>query len=152
MAPSCPLRAPRWRSGAPIRRNSCDSSRNMPHIPGPAAAALVVRAQQTLGLSQAEFARLLGVSRRTIQRVYAAGNIPYSEYLHTLARAVHPHDAGLAAALAAEGGQTLVGLGVVRPAPLPLPAPPAAPPAPVAPPRKPPPARLMVESIVCAAA
>lgn len=124
----------------------------MPHIPGPDSHALFARAQQTLGLNQGELARLLGVSRRTIQRVYAAGIIPYSEYMHTLARAVHRRDAALAAELAAEGGQTLVTLGIVKPAPPPLPAPPAAPSAPMAPPRKAPPVGLMVESIVCAAA
>jgi hypothetical protein len=124
----------------------------MPHIPGPAAHALVVRATSTLGLLQGDLATLLGVSRRTLQRHFASHIMPYSEHLHTLARAVYPRDAALAAELAAEGGKTLEQLGIVRPAPPPQPAPPAVPSAPVLLPRKPPPTRLMVESIVCAAA
>jgi hypothetical protein len=124
----------------------------MPHIPGPAARALVTRATRTLGLLQSDLAKLLGVSRRTVQRVVASSTVPSSEYLHTLARAVHPHDAVLAAELAAEGGQTLEGLGIVRPAPPQVAPSPAVLSPPEPPPRKPPPARLMVESIVCAAA
>ncbi|HSY21295.1 MAG TPA: hypothetical protein VK841_04235 [Polyangiaceae bacterium] len=124
----------------------------MPHIPGPAAHALVARATSTLGLLQGDLAALLGVSRRTVQRHFASHVMPYSEHLHTLARAVYPRDAALAAELAAEGGKTLEQLGIVPPAPPPQPAPPAVPSAPVPPPRKPPPTRLLVESIVCAAA
>lgn len=67
------------------------------------------------------------------------------DQLQTLARAVYPEDAALAAKVAAEGGQTLEGLGLVRPEPAP-------PPAPSAPPRPFPPTRLVAESVVCAAA
>jgi hypothetical protein len=124
----------------------------MPHIPGPGSTGLVARATRTLSLSQSQLATLLGVSRRTVQRLFKSDIVPYSEYLHALARAVHPHDPALAADLAAEGGQTLERLGIVRPAPPSPPPPPAAPPAPVAAPRTLPPTHLMVESIVCAAA
>jgi hypothetical protein len=68
------------------------------------------------------------------------------DQLQTLARAVHPEDAVLAAKVAAEGGQTLEGLGLVRPEPPPRAAPPAPPPRPF------PPTRLVAESVVCAAA
>ena len=64
--------------------------------------------------------------------------------LQKLARAVYPVDASLAAALASEGGQSLESLGLVRPAPPPVAAP--------APSRPFPPVRLLVESVVCAAA
>ncbi|HEY3820796.1 MAG TPA: antitoxin Xre-like helix-turn-helix domain-containing protein [Polyangiaceae bacterium] len=125
----------------------------MPHIPSSAAAGLLVRAQQVLGFQQGELADLLGVSRRTVQRIGGRDGTVHAQYMHVLARAVHAKDPELAAALASEGGKTLETLGLVSPAV----APPAAPPVhavtPEAPPARPlPPTRLMVESIVCAAA
>lgn len=123
----------------------------MPHIPSPAARGLLVRAQKVLRLDQSELAELLRVSRRTVQRLGGADGTLHAEYMHILARAVHPHDPALAAGLAAEGGQTLESLGVAPPPPHPPPPPSASVPEPP-PPRPRPPTRLMVESIVCAAA
>jgi hypothetical protein len=91
---------------------------------------------------------LLGISRRTVQRLASSGGTVHTQYMHVLARAVHPHDPALAASLALEGGQTLESLGVVRPAPPVVPAPPSISP----PPRPAPPTWLTVDSIVCAAA
>jgi len=140
-APYEAAHAPLARRRAPFAAPSWHSRARMPHIPGPGSLALVVRASHTLRFSQRELAKLLGVSRRTITRLFKSSAVPYSSYLHTLARAVHAEDPSLAAELAAEGGQTLEGLDIVRPAPPPLPAPP-----------KLPPVRLMVDSVVCAAA
>jgi hypothetical protein len=125
----------------------------MPHIPGPEARGLVTKAQIALRLQQAEMATLLGVSRRTVQRLGTADGTIHAEYLHLLARAVHPRDPALAAALASEGGQSLERLGIVEPAAVAPPPAPVAAPVPEPPPPRPlPPTRLMVESIVCAAA
>jgi transcriptional regulator with XRE-family HTH domain len=116
-------------------------------IPGRDALAHVAAAQRTLGLTQEELGKMLGASRRTISRM-VTGRSPLSiAHLHTLARAVHSKDPMLAAKLAAEGAETLEGLGIVRPAPPPAPlAPPAAPGRPF------PATRLVVDSVVCAAA
>ena len=64
---------------------------------------------------------------------------PDAEMCDTLARAVHPHDPGLAARLVATRGATLEDAGIVSP-----PAP-AAPPPPAPPP-------YLVDVVVCAAA
>jgi DNA-binding XRE family transcriptional regulator len=121
----------------------------MPHIiPGRDAVRLVTEGQYALGLTQGQLGSLLTASRRTISRWVSGRSRPSVTQLQRLACAVHPRNAVLAAKLAAEGGQTLEGLGLVRPTPPPMPAP-ATPP----PPQRPfPPARLLVESVVCAAA
>jgi transcriptional regulator with XRE-family HTH domain len=116
----------------------------MPYIPSRDAVALVLKAQLTLGVSQKELGAILGISRRTVSRMASNLSDPTLAQLQRLARAVHPRDASLAAALAAEGATSLEDLGLVRVAP------PAAPPAP--PSRPFPPVRLLVESVVCAAA
>jgi DNA-binding XRE family transcriptional regulator len=128
----------------------------MPHvIPSKDCLQLVTRAQRTIGLSQRQLGELVGASRRTITRWFGGGSTPGLSALQTIAGAVYPHDPALAAALAAETGQTLVSLGIEMPPPPPAPVIDAAPapPEPVGPPARPfPPARLVVDSIVCAAA
>jgi len=123
---------------------------------------LITLAQRDLGMSQAQLADLFQTSRRTITRIVASKALPSTFQLHVLARALHPVNPELAARLAAEGNATLEGLGIVQPAAPPPPPPPEPPPvvelpppvvlAPEPPPRPQPPPRLMVESIVCAAA
>ncbi len=140
----------------------------MPYTPSFDSIPLVTFAQKALGLTQGQLAEMFQVSRRTITRMANNKVLPTTLQLHVLARAVHPVDATLAAKLAAEGNETLESLGIVLPAPPPAPAPAPEPPAPPPPPpvvvaaepppppppppRPFPPARLMVESIVCAAA
>jgi len=127
--------------GAPMRQLT-----PMPHIvPGPDMIRLVTQSQIALGLSQEKLGRLLTASRRTISRWASRQSRPSLRQLQLLARAVYPKDAALAAALAAETGQTLESLGLVQPAP-------AIATAPTPPARPYPPTRLIVESVVCAAA
>jgi transcriptional regulator with XRE-family HTH domain len=121
----------------------------MPHIiPSSDSIRLVVLAQRALGMSQGNLADLVQSSRRTISRWTSGGSMPSPAALQAIARAVHATDAELAAQLAAESGETLESLGIVQPAPPPVVFAPAPPPLP----RHLPPARLMVESVVCAAA
>jgi hypothetical protein len=61
--------------------------------------------------------KLLGCSKRTVQRWAAGQAHPDAEQLATLARRVYPEDAGLAAELAAAADQTLESLRLVKPAP-----------------------------------
>jgi transcriptional regulator with XRE-family HTH domain len=125
----------------------------MPYIPSSECLPHVTRAQMLLGLSQEELASKLGVSRRSITRWHAGQSTPGVEQLAMLARMVHRTDASVAARLAEEAGTSLAALGLVTAAPAaraPEPPPAAAPPPPA--PRPFPPTRLMVESIVCAAA
>jgi transcriptional regulator with XRE-family HTH domain len=122
----------------------------MPRIvPGPDVMRLVTQSQIALGLSQEKLGRLLTASRRTISRWVSHQSQPSLRQLQLLAHAVYPQDPALAAALAAETGQTLESLGLVHPAPA-MTATPATPPPPG--PRPYPPTRLIVESVVCAAA
>jgi hypothetical protein len=95
--------------------------------------ALFELARQTLGATQEELGKMLGVSRRTAQRWGVAG-VPSYE-LTDLARLVLPHDRALAGKIAAAAGTTLEAAGIVQPPP-----PPAPPPAGV------------VDAVVCAAA
>lgn len=95
-------------------------------------SALLYRAQLALGMTQAEFGELIGVSRRTIIR-WSPNASPIPQHLHEVARAVHPLDSGLAAEVAVAAGTTLEALGVL----------PATPPMQLA---------HLVDSIVCAAA
>jgi transcriptional regulator with XRE-family HTH domain len=128
---------------------------------GEIVVRLLGRTRLALHITQKELAELLGVARRTISRWEGRESIPSASQLHVLARAVHPHDAALAAELAAEGDATLEGLGLRPPAPAPPPAPvAAAPPVPAAPPsevRGPPPrafprVEYLIDSIVHVAA
>jgi DNA-binding XRE family transcriptional regulator len=116
----------------------------MPFIPSPGATALVTEAQFALGLTQDTLGKMLGLSRRTVSRWTRHTSAPSAEHLHALARAVHPKDAALAAKLARAGGESLESLGIAKAiAGVPLPG---------TPPRPFPPTRLVVESVVCAAA
>jgi transcriptional regulator with XRE-family HTH domain len=118
---------------------------------------LLGRSRLALKITQKELADLLGVARRTISRWESRAGVPSPEQLRGLARAVHPHDAALAAELAAEGDATLEALGL-RPQALPAPGAPGAPshaPAPASgglPSRPFPPVGLLIDSIVHVAA
>jgi hypothetical protein len=96
--------------------------------------ALHVGSQGALGV-------LLGSSERTGQRWETGRSHPGHDALAHLATLVYPHDASLAAQVAAAMGTNLVALGIARP-----PAPPPPPPPP------PLPAEDVVDAVVCAAA
>jgi hypothetical protein len=119
-------------------------------------------AHQAMGKTQAGLGEALGVARRTAQR-WAQNGVP-SYHMPELAKVVHPHDANLAAEIAAAVGTTLEALGLVVPAAVPSlePAPalvheataaasaasaakPESPPAPAMP-------DAVVDAVVCAAA
>jgi hypothetical protein len=108
--------------------------------------SLLWKARMALGVaSQGEFGKLLGSSVRSGQRWERGEAIPTDDQMAQLARLVHPKNAELAAAIAAETGTTLVQLGVV--------APPAVAAAPAPPPAPPPPDPVyLVDTVVCAAA
>jgi transcriptional regulator with XRE-family HTH domain len=103
---------------------------------------LLVHARGRLGMTQKEFGEVLGASHRTASRWEAGGSLPYTSNLVRLLGLLVPKDAELAAELAVHAGGTLESLGIVAPRPAP-----ASPPAP-----EPLPARLLVDSVVCAAA
>jgi DNA-binding XRE family transcriptional regulator len=109
--------------------------------------ALLVRAQNVLGLSQAQLGQLLGCSRRTMVRWQKGENGPSLAQWFDLVRHVHGVSPELAAEIAVETGETLETLGIVRPPPPPAPVAP-----PPEPPRPPPLTSDLVDSIVCAAA
>src|SRR5262245_32468453 len=104
------------------------------HVP------LLVQARRLLHVSQGSLGEMLGSSRRTGQRWETWGSYPSPTQWQELARRIHPHDADLAEALAAQGGSSLLDLGLVAPPP----PPPAPPP--------PPPIGEMIDAVVCAAA
>jgi transcriptional regulator with XRE-family HTH domain len=83
---------------------------------------LLHEACRVLGLNQRELGKVVGLSTRTIQRLYRGHSTFVSPHWHTLARAAHPSHPELAAKLAAEGGTTLMALGLERPLPAPAPA------------------------------
>jgi hypothetical protein len=93
--------------------------------------------------SQGALGELLGSSRRTGQRWETGASRPSPGQLQDLARRVHPHDASLAAQIAAAGDSSLVALGLEKP---------PAPPQPPAPPPVVPLAQHVIDSVVCAAA
>ena len=101
---------------------------------------LVSRARSTLEMTQEEFGQALGASHRSAQRWDAGTATPGAHHLQTLVRLLYPKDAALATQIADVIRETPESLGIV----------PAAPVGP--PPRARPPADLIVESIVCAAA
>jgi hypothetical protein len=112
----------------------------MSHPNDPPVPVLLTLAQQALGLTQEELGELVGVSRRTVSRWLSDGTVLTDSQGSTLARAVYPANASLAAQIAASGGTTLERLGIVQP------------PKPVEPPKPPPPPPRLVEVVVCAAA
>lgn len=90
---------------------------------GPMAnLALVREACDALSLNQRELGELLGLSTRTIQRLYAGKTSFIYIQWQKLARAAYPTHPDLASRLAAQGGSSLQALGLVKPAP-PAPAP-----------------------------
>lgn len=98
--------------------------------------ALEAEARRVAGLNQRTLSELLGCSRRTIQRLDASNGSLTAPQWCKVAGAVYPHDAALAARVAAAGGSTLEKLGLVRPAPAQTPAvvPPLGPPVATIPP------------------
>ena len=115
---------------------------------------LIVRASIALGMTQREFANVIGTSHRTAQRMQLGQSVPSDAQLRTLAMRVYPNDRELAAEIAATAGTSLVALGIEAPlSPTPgAPSGSAAQPAPSPPPRPRPPPRALVDSVVCAAA
>ena len=115
---------------------------------------LIVRASIALGVTQREFANVIGTSHRTAQRMQRGQSVASDAQLRTLAMRLYPKNRELAAELAATAGTSLVALGAEAPFP---PSPgaasgSAAQPAPSPPPRPRPPPRALVDSVVCAAA
>jgi hypothetical protein len=108
----------------------------MPSIMDVHRGALLAEACQSLGVTQEELGKLLGLSRRTIVRWQGSSGYP-PWYAADVARAVHPRDPDLAARIAAREGSSLELMGIVTPRP---PPPPPEPPA------------HMVDLVVCAAA
>jgi hypothetical protein len=81
-------------------------------------AALLVEASDAIGGLQRGVADALGVSTRTVQRMYASGCHLDDLEWQALARAVHPGHPELAARLAREGGSSPEAMGLVaRPPP-----------------------------------
>lgn len=107
---------------------------------------LLLEARQTLVWSQGDLAKLLKVSRRTIQRWDAGQSSPSTTEIAAVARAVYPRDPKLASRLARAARMSLEQLGLIV-APEPLPPGPEPPPAPFVPLSS-----HMVDSITCAAA
>jgi transcriptional regulator with XRE-family HTH domain len=119
---------------------------------------ILAEAQNRLGMSQRGLAELTGVSRRTILRWYSNRALPIAAHVTPVIEALYPQHRDVAVKLAHKLGHTLVTLGVApaeppgKAAPPSEPAPPAPPP-PLAPaPRAFPPADLLIDSIICAAA
>jgi hypothetical protein len=79
------------------------------------ATHLFVLAPRAMSMTQAEFAEAIGVSRRTVQR----WGTPPSYAVPDILRALHPHDAKLAAEFAGAYGKTLADFGIHPPAPPP---------------------------------
>jgi len=99
---------------------------------------ILLRAQQTLGMTQQQLGDVIGCSSRTIMRHQQHGGYLSPSGYEALARACHPHDPAFAAELAQHAGKTLVDLGLERPPPMPA--------APT------PTHEHLLDSIVCAAA
>lgn len=117
------------------------------HIPVP---ELLWRLQTTLHMTQKELGNLLGLSSRTIIRYYQRGGFLLPSQWATLAKALQPRDAALAAYCARMAGGTVEQLvrGTVPAAPTSLPEP-----SPVAPATRPTPsAAHLADSVVCAGA
>jgi hypothetical protein len=132
------------------------SATTMPQTIDRTIIPVVAEAQSRLRLTQDMLATLARVSRRTVLRWYANKALPGPHNVTPIIAALHPQHRDLAAKLADHLGQTLAALGFAAPevaqkAPPPAaPVPPATPPPPTA--RAFPPAELLVDSIVCAAA
>jgi transcriptional regulator with XRE-family HTH domain len=100
---------------------------------------LLGRARRLLRMSQEEFGRLLAVSRKTAARYETSDSVPLMAQVIELARLVYANgDLALANELAASTSQTLESLGIVPP--------------PARAEAFTPPAHLVVDAVVCAAA
>lgn len=120
----------------------------------PFPTELLRRCQETVGGLQRDFAKLLGISDRTMSRWLGDGiAVLRPEQYHALARAVFPADPALAAEIAARCGTTLQALGLGVPSP-PVTPPPSQPAVEVRPPPAAPvlPSAALLDSIVCAGA
>ncbi len=74
---------------------------------------LLTEVRLTLGLNQENYARFIGSSKRTIQRVEAGrSSLSRNEIARTV-QALHPKDPGLAQRVAAQFGTTLAEAGIV---------------------------------------
>ncbi len=119
----------------------------MPFVPSIDDHVLIQPAMRALGLTQGGLGDLLGVSKRTISRLFSGQSHLGVDHFATLARAVHAHDEYLAAKLASAAGSSLEGLGLAPPPSPPPPEPPVR-----SPPVRPfPPIVLMLDSILYAA-
>ena len=85
------------------------------------SAPILLRAQQTLGMTQTQLGAIIGASRKTVARWQNHAQTFSPRQIHALASAVHPVDPDLAAEIAAFGGTTLETLGIVVPTPSQLP-------------------------------
>jgi hypothetical protein len=85
----------------------------MPNPPPTSIARLFREGLRAAKLEHDAAAEALFVSTRTIGRYVAGDSIPPSDKLQSLARAVAPHDAGLASQLAKAGGAVMQGSDVV---------------------------------------
>ena len=154
--------AAKWRysggcpSTEPVAAAASSPQRHKEPAPMPRSRPLLlVLSRELLNLNQERLAKLVGSSKRSVQRWENARSVPMEWHVHTLADAVRPHDAQIAAELDAWAP---------RPPP---PAPPPPPPmpavvAPVVPEAKPVvvvpppppliPLKVLVDSVVCAAA
>lgn len=80
------------------------------------SAALLVRCQMALGLTQEELADLLGRNKRTIQRWQESGFEPVADQAETLANALQPVRADLAEQVRELGKKAAAVAGVTPPA------------------------------------
>jgi transcriptional regulator with XRE-family HTH domain len=107
---------------------------------------ILIRARQRLAMTQVEMATAVGTSVRTLSRWEGGRSSPDASERHKVAALLYPVDPQLAREAAAAGGKTLEELGLEKPASPPAPAPLPAPLPPA------PPARLLVDAVVCAVA
>ena len=97
------------------RHTSLSCRQSMPYL----SAGHFTMTCMALGLAQAEFGALLGVSKRTSQRYAASGTELAPHTIIDLVRRVYPREPELAASLAAILGGTPESLGAVPPTALP---------------------------------
>jgi transcriptional regulator with XRE-family HTH domain len=80
------------------------------------SAALLVRCQIALGLTQEELGELLGRTKRTIQRWQTSGFEPVADQVETLAHALQPVRPDLAEEVLELGRKAAIVAGVTPPA------------------------------------
>jgi hypothetical protein len=74
--------------------------------------SLVWQARKQVAYTNGDFAKLTGVSKRTVERHSHNGGISFNDQTHRLIAAVHPQDPQLASQLADAAGTTLAALGL----------------------------------------